>query len=98
MATNIITGSSNAGKFIEKADDNVLTIIGALDAVNNSDTIKQIKGIDAMKPFVRNIFGINGTTEVIKNFQVWGVEDGDNSDSPTTNETYDSWLSASHAA
>lgn len=72
MATNIITGSSNAGKFIEKADDSVLTIISALDAVNNSETVKKVKGIDAMRPFVRNIYGINGTTEVIKNFQVWG--------------------------
>lgn len=93
-----INGSANAGKFLEKADDNVLTITSGLDAVNSPEATKKVKGLDALKPFIRVLNGLNGHTEVVKSWNVWGIEDGDQSDAPTTNETYESWLIVSHAA
>lgn len=87
-----INGSANAGKFLEKADDNVLTITSGLDAVNSPEATKKVKGLDALKPFIRVLNGLNGHTEVVKSWNVWGIEDGDQSDAPTTNETYESWF------
>ncbi len=89
---NILTGANNAGKYIQKADENVMTILTGLEAVNNTDFTKKIEGMDAIKPFIRTINGLNGHTELFSNYRVWAVEDGDYSDAPTTEENYESWM------
>jgi hypothetical protein len=54
-----ITGSKYAGSFIKKADDNVLTILGALDDMNDPATHAKIKGLNDLNPFIEKLEGVS---------------------------------------
>ena len=89
---NVITGAANAGKYIQKANDDVMLIVTALESLNNTDITSKVKGLDAIKPFMRTIGGLNGHTEAFSNYRVWAVEDGDYADAPVTEESMEQWF------
>lgn len=88
---NTITGSKYVGSFIKKSDNEVLTILGILDGMNNPLTQSKIKGVDDLNPFIEKIEGINGQKESFKSLKLYGTRDGEYTDSKTMKETLEQW-------
>ena len=87
-----ITGSNYVGSWIKKADQSSLTILGALDAMNDPQRQAKVRGVDALYPFIEEVVGFNGHQEIFKNFKLYGVVDGEYNDAPGFKETYESWF------
>lgn len=54
-----INGSTHLGSYIKKSDPNVLTILGALDAMNDPQRQSKIRGMSDLLPFVETIEGFD---------------------------------------
>ncbi len=87
-----ITGSNYVGSWIKKADQSSLTILGALDAMNDPQRQAKVRGVDALYPFIDEVTGFNGHQEIFKNFKLYGVVDGEYNDAPGFKENYESWF------
>lgn len=73
---NTIVGSKYVGSFIKKSDTDVLTILGALDNLNDPSRQMKVRGMEDLYPFVKRMEGLNGKQEAFKNYKIRGVEDG----------------------
>ena len=87
-----IVGSKYAGSFIKNANEDVLTILGSLDQMNDEATLIKARGMDHLLPFIDKIEGINGHKETFKQLKLYGVRDGEYVDAPTFKEAIESWF------
>jgi len=83
--------SNNCGTLITGADDNVISVISGVELANNKENQLAAEGMNAVAPFVRTVFGINGHTEAFKDFNLFATDDGQFGDAQTYNEEYKSW-------
>ncbi len=86
-----IAGSKYVGSFIKKASPEVLTILGALDGMNDPQRQAKIAGVDDLAPFIGVVEGLNGQVQAFKNTTIKGVKDTEYGDAPIYNETFDQW-------
>lgn len=55
---NTIVGSKYVGSFIKKSDTDVLTILGALDNLNDPSRQMKVRGMEDLYPFVKRMEGL----------------------------------------
>ncbi len=87
----MITGTNSAGSFLENADQNVVKIVSALETMNSSAVLPQLRGMDFLNTFVRNIEGTEGHTEGFAEYNVYASDDGSYADANTWQESYKKW-------
>lgn len=87
----MITGSNSAGTFLENADRNIVKIVSALDSMNSSAVLPQLKGMDFLNSFIRSIEGTEGHTEGFAEYNVYASDDGSYADANTWQESYVKW-------
>ena len=87
-----VTGSKYVGSYIKNSDAAVLTVLGALDNMNNPAIQTRLRGVDDLVPFIDTLEGINGHKESFKSINVLGVRDGEYLDAPTMQETLENWF------
>lgn len=87
----MITGTNSAGSFLENADQNVVQIVSALETMNSSAVLPQLRGMDFLNTFVRNIEGTEGHTEGFAEYNVYASDDGSYADANTWQESYKKW-------
>lgn len=87
-----IVGSKYAGSFIKSSNDDVLTVLGALDEMNDDATQIKLRGVDHIFPFIEKIEGVNGKRETFRTQKLYGVRDGEYQDAPAFNEVIESWF------
>lgn len=91
MAMNVITGSNNIGDFLEIQDQNVIKIIKDLESMNSPEALPMLKGMDFLNEFIRQVEGVNGTTEGVEEYRVYASDDGSYADALTYKESYEKW-------
>lgn len=91
MAMNIITGSNGIGDFLEIQDKNIIKIIRDLESMNSPQALPMLKGMDFLNTFIRQIEGVNGTTEGYQEYRVYASDDGSFADALTYKENYAKW-------
>jgi len=87
-----IVGSKYVGSNIKKSNQDVLTILGALDKMNMEQTQAKLRGVSDIYPFIEKIEGINGHKQSFKTLKLYGVRDGEYQDAPTMQETLEQWF------
>lgn len=87
----MITGTNSVGSYLENADKNVIKIVSALETMNSSAVIPQLRGMDFLNTFVRNIEGTEGHTEGFAEYTVFASDDGSYADANTWKESYTKW-------
>lgn len=88
---NSIVGSHYAGSLIRTADKDSMTIVGALEKMNDPKTQAKIKGMNDLAPFIGIEEGLNGEQKGFESNKIYGVEDGQYGDAPAFKPTYESW-------
>lgn len=91
MGVNTITGSNNIGDFMEIQDENVIKIIKDLESMNSPEALPLLKGMDFLDHFIREITGVNGTTEAVEEYRVYASDAGSYADALTYKESYEKW-------
>lgn len=87
----MITGTNSVGSFLENADQNIIKIVSALETMNSSDIIPELRGMNFLDTFVRKIEGTAGHTEGFAEYNVYASDDGSYADANTWKESYTKW-------
>jgi len=96
MSLGIITGSQSLGAFMPNLDSsmmdqNVITIVGTIETLNDSQYVKELQGAQFLTPFIREVEGIQGHTEGWKEYEVYASDNGSFADAETYEEKYFTW-------
>lgn len=91
MAITTITGSNGIGTFLEGMNQDVITIVQGIQSMNDPRALAQIKGMNFLDTYIREVEGVAGHTEGFKEYKVYASDIGSYSDAISYKESYETW-------
>lgn len=90
---NVITGSWSLGQHFSEMNmsQDLIKIVGSLEAVNDPSVIGRLAGMDFLSPFIRTIEGYQGHTEGFEEHKVHFSDEGSYQDATNYDKTYRTW-------